>query len=82
MAQPLDEQGLLHRLSPETLVDQARAEALTELPDDLLTGTAFDHLDRDTAFLELSHSRLGGTPVIAAAGSLRAWAAVAFGGAI
>lgn len=28
LAQPLADQGLLHRLSPETLVDQATAEAL------------------------------------------------------
>jgi hypothetical protein len=61
LAQPLADQGLLHRLSPETLVDQATTEALTELLDDLLTAGAFDGLDRDTAFAELSYSRLGGT---------------------
>lgn len=61
LAQPLDDQGLLHRLSPETLVDQGTAEALAELLDDLLTAGAFDDLDRDMSFLELSHSRLGGT---------------------
>ncbi len=61
LAQPLADQGLLHRLSPEILVDQATAEALTELLDDLLTAGAFDDLERDTAFAELSHSRLGGT---------------------
>ncbi len=61
LAQPLAEQGLLHRLSPEALVDQPTAEALTELLDDLLRADAFDGLDRDTAFVELSHSRLGGT---------------------
>lgn len=61
LAQPLADQGLLHRLSPETLVDQQTAEALTELLDDLLRTDAFDGLDRDTAFAEISHSRLGGT---------------------
>jgi len=61
LAQPLADQGLLHRLSPETLVDQTTAEALTELLDSLLTTGAFDGLDRNTAFVELSHSRLGGT---------------------
>jgi hypothetical protein len=61
LAQPLAEQGLLHRLSPETLVDQATAEALTDLLDRLINAGAFDDLDRDTAFAELSHSRLGGT---------------------
>jgi hypothetical protein len=59
LAQPLAEQELLHRLSPETLVDQATAEALTELLDRLITGGTFDDLCRDTAFLQLSLSRLG-----------------------
>jgi hypothetical protein len=61
LAQPLAEQGLLHRLSPETLIDQATTEALTDLLDRLVTSGAFDGLDRDTAFAELSYSRLGGT---------------------
>lgn len=60
LAQPLDGQGLLHRLSPKTRVDQRMTEALTELLDDLLTAGAFDGFDRDAAFVELSHSRLGG----------------------
>ncbi len=61
LAQPLADHGLLNRLSPETLVDQHTAEALTELLDDLLSADAFDGLDRDTAFAEISNSRLGGT---------------------
>ncbi len=61
LAQPLTDHGLLHRLSPETLVNQQTAEALTELLDDLLRADAFDDRDRDTAFAEISHSRLGGT---------------------
>jgi hypothetical protein len=60
LAQPLDEQGLLHRLSPEDLVGQETAEALTQLLEDLLKAGAFDSLDPNTAFQELSHSRLGG----------------------
>jgi hypothetical protein len=60
LAQPLADQGLLHRLSPETLVDQATAETLTDLLEKLLNAGAFDDLDRNTAFAELSHSRLGG----------------------
>jgi hypothetical protein len=60
LAQPLAERGLLYRLSPEKLVDQAAAETLTDLLDRLLNAGAFDVLDRDTAFVELSHSRLGG----------------------
>ncbi len=60
LAQPLDDQGLLHRLSPDTLVDQATTEALTQLLDDLISAGAFDALDGNKAFTELSYSRLGG----------------------
>jgi hypothetical protein len=60
LAQPLDDQGLLHRLSPETLIDTTTAETLTELLDGLIRAGAFDDLDRDTAFAELSRSRAGG----------------------
>ncbi|WP_410596164.1 hypothetical protein [Amycolatopsis sp. lyj-23] len=61
LAQPLAEQGLLHLLSPEVLVDQSTAEALTDLLDKIISSGVFDDLDRETAFAELSHSRLGGT---------------------
>jgi len=61
LAQPLDEQGLLHRLSPETLVDQTTTETLIDLLDKLVNAGAFDGLDRMADFVELSHSRLGGT---------------------
>ncbi|MGB3441105.1 MAG: hypothetical protein WBA97_20340 [Actinophytocola sp.] len=61
LAQPLAEQELLHRLSPEALVGQATAEALTDLLDRLINSGTFDDLERGTAFAELSHSRLGGT---------------------
>jgi hypothetical protein len=61
LAQPLADQGLLHRLSPESLVDQPTAGALAELLGKLLSDGAFDNLDRDTAFAELSSSRLGGS---------------------
>lgn len=59
LAQPLADQGLLHRLSPETLVDQSTTEALTELLDDMLNQEVFDGLERDVVFHELSRSRLG-----------------------
>ena len=59
LAQPLEAQGLLHRLSPEALVDQDTAETLTDLLDRLINAGTFDGLDRDTAFAELSYSRLG-----------------------
>jgi hypothetical protein len=61
LAQPLAEQRLLHRLSPEALVDQGVAEALTNLLDTVMNAGAFDDLNPDTAFAELSRSRLGGT---------------------
>ncbi|QSE87071.1 hypothetical protein [Rhodococcus koreensis] len=61
LAQPLADQGLLVRLSPETLVDQATTETLTELLVELLVAGVFDDLDANTAFAALSHSRLGGT---------------------
>lgn len=60
LAQPLADQGLLVRLSPETLVDQETTEALTDLLVELLATGAFDHLDRNSVFPELSYSRLGG----------------------
>lgn len=59
LAEPLADRGLLHRLSPESLVDRSTAEALTDLLDALLTGGALDQLDRGTPFAELSYSRLG-----------------------
>ena len=60
LAQPLAEQGLLHRLSPETLVDQQTADGLAELFDALFAAGALDRLHPSAAFVELSYSRLGG----------------------
>jgi hypothetical protein len=59
LAQPLDDLGLLHRLSPESLVDQSVTDSLVDLLDTLLGSGAFDGLDRDADFTELSYSRLG-----------------------
>jgi len=59
LAQPLDDLGLLHRLSPETLVDESVTDSLVALLDTLLGTGAFDDLDRDADFTELSYSRLG-----------------------
>ena len=62
LAQPLADQGLLHRLSPETLVDQEATEGLTELLDGLIGVGAFGDLEAGKReFAELSYSRLGGT---------------------
>jgi hypothetical protein len=60
LAQPLDDQGLLHRLSPESLIDEVTSDSLTDLLDGLIEQGAFDDLDPRTAFVELSYSRLGG----------------------
>jgi hypothetical protein len=60
LAQPLADQGLLHVLSPEALIDRTIADDLTDLLDRLINGGVFDELNRDTAFSSLSHSRLGG----------------------
>lgn len=60
LAQPLAERGLLIRLSPEELIDEAAAENIAELIVEVLDAGAFDALDRDVPFVELSHSRLGG----------------------
>jgi hypothetical protein len=59
LAQPLDQLGLLHRLSPEQLVDQATAEAIAALIDELLRVDAFAGADPGVPFQELSYSRLG-----------------------
>jgi hypothetical protein len=60
MAEPLQERGLLHVLEPETFIDQASTEHLTEILVDLLTSGAFDRLERSSRFHQLSYSRLGG----------------------
>lgn len=59
LAQPLSDQGLLHVLSPESLIDRTIADELTDLLDSLINGGVFDELNRDAAFESLSHSRLG-----------------------
>jgi hypothetical protein len=60
LAEPLRERGLLHVLEPETFIDQASTEHLTEVLVDLITSGAFDRLERNSRFHELSYSRLGG----------------------
>jgi hypothetical protein len=60
LAEPLQERGLLHVLEPETFIDQASTEHLTEVLVDLITSGAFDRLERNSRFHELSYSRLGG----------------------
>jgi hypothetical protein len=60
MASPLRDQGLLHILEPETLVDKSATEQLVSALTDIITSGSLDHLSREgTAFHELSFSRLG-----------------------
>ena len=60
MASPLREQGLLHILEPETLVDKPATEQLASAMTNIITSGVLDHLAREgTAFHELSYSRLG-----------------------
>ena len=60
LAIPLREQGLLHILKPETLVDRSAAEMLAAQMVDIIHSGFLDDLGGDaTAFQELSMSRLG-----------------------
>lgn len=59
LAQPLAEQGLLHILSPEKLVDVEMAKSLADLFERLFAAGAFDRIDRKSPLYELSSSRLG-----------------------
>jgi hypothetical protein len=61
MAIPLTEEGLLHILEPETLVDKAATEQLAASLTDVIASGALDSLaTKRTKFQELSWSRLGG----------------------
>lgn len=56
---PLEEMGLLVVLRPESFVDREVTDALAEAMVGLLTAGAFDDLDPNTYFTELSRSRMG-----------------------
>lgn len=56
----LRDHGLLHVLEPETVVDKDAAEQLAAAMAEVISSGALDELEgRDTAFAELSMSRLG-----------------------
>jgi hypothetical protein len=60
LAGPLHERGLLRILEPETFVDQEVTEALITGVTELITGGAFDGLERPPyGYAELSRSRMG-----------------------
>src|SRR5260370_212558 len=57
-AGPLQEQGLLRILEPETFVDQQATESLLAAVTELITQGAFDDLERpEWGYAELSRSR-------------------------
>ncbi len=58
LAEPLADKGLLHILSPETMVSESIANDLAELLDGLLSSDALD-LSRGEPFGEISRSQLG-----------------------
>lgn len=60
LAGPMREMGLLRILEPETFVDQEVTEALIAAVTELVTGGAFDDLERpEYGYQELSRSRMG-----------------------
>lgn len=60
LAGPMLERGLLRILEPETFVDQQVTELLISAVTDLVTGGAFDDLERPQyGYQELSRSRMG-----------------------
>jgi hypothetical protein len=61
IATPMREQGLLHIIEPETVVDKIATEKLATAMTDVITSGALDPLaQQETRFRELSYSRLGG----------------------
>ncbi len=60
IALPLRENGLLHILEPEKIVDKKATEKLSEAMVEIIRSSVLDGLDKNTAFHEISYSRLGG----------------------
>jgi hypothetical protein len=59
LAGPLKDLGLLRVLEPEVFVDQIVTEQLLAAMTELITGGAFDDLNRGGYYAELSRSRMG-----------------------
>lgn len=68
LAAPLSEAGLLRVLEPETFVDQQATEELSTALVQLITGGAFDGLETEVHFAELSRSRMGWNADVSLAG--------------
>ena len=56
---PLEDQGLLDVLDPTDWIDEEMTNQLAEVIVSLLVEGAFDELDRDRTFAELSNTRMG-----------------------
>ncbi|HJT95370.1 MAG TPA: DUF6236 family protein [Mycobacterium sp.] len=56
---PLEDQGLLRVLHPESFVDEHMSRGVTAAVVELITGGAFDDLSPDEPLAELSMSRMG-----------------------
>ena len=59
LAEPLEDQGLLEVLEPNTWVDEKMAKSLAEVVSDLLANGVFEDLPEEQYFHELSQSRIG-----------------------
>jgi len=59
IAVPLREKKLLHYLSPETIVDAAATQQLSDAMMGIIKSGALDQLDKQAEFHEISGSRLG-----------------------
>jgi hypothetical protein len=57
---PLMDQGLLHVLEPEKIVDKAATKQLGATMGDLIKSGALDKLPKDIRYHEISYSRMGG----------------------
>ena len=60
IAIPLREQGLLHILEPEQIVDKAATEKLSAAMTEVINSGVLDKLDKNGEFHEISYSRMGG----------------------
>ena len=58
-AEPLEDQGLLEVLDPNSWIDEEMAKKLAEAVGGLLTNGVFDDLEKEVYFQELSQSRIG-----------------------
>ena len=59
LAEPLEDQGLLEVLEPDTWIDEKMAEQLAQTINGLLANGVFDDLPEADRFHELSQSRIG-----------------------